>query len=168
MYVERRKSILFFSYKIFNLCPVLPLFDFYARGGRNTRLPPTAMNKTPPLFAILIHINQVHDPPLSYLRYILIVSSNVLRTITSSNWPFFSRRIHQNLVCISALPFAFHMPNPTHSPSFNHPNYILRGAQIIKLLVMLSLPLLCYFVPLRSKYLHQHHILEHPQPMVFP
>ena len=33
---------------------------------------------------------------------------------------------------------------------------------------MLSLPLLCYLVPLRPKYLPQHPILEHPQPMFVP
>ena len=74
---------------------------------------------------------------------------------------FSFRRVRQNLVCISALPYALHMPAPPHSPRFNHPRNILWGARIITLLIMLSPPVPCYFVPLRSKHLPQHPILEH-------
>jgi hypothetical protein len=39
--------------------------------------------------------------------------------------------------------------------------------QIIILLVIHSLPLHFYLVPLRPKYFPQHIILEHPQPILF-
>jgi hypothetical protein len=44
-----------------------------------------------------------------------------------------------------------HMPRPSHTSWFDHPN-ISRGLQIIKLLITQSSPLPCYFVPLSPKY----------------
>ena len=38
----------------------------------------------------------------------------------------------------------------------------------MKLLIMKSPPLLCHLLPLRAKYLPQHPILEHSQPMFLP
>jgi len=38
----------------------------------------------------------------------------------------------------------------------------------MNLLVMYSLTLSCYLPPLRAKYLPQHPILEHPQPLFLP
>jgi hypothetical protein len=46
-----------------------------------------------------------------------------------------------------------YMPRPLHSSCFDHPNNIRCRVQIIKLLVMQSFPLPCYFVPPRPKYL---------------
>ena len=50
----------------------------------------------------------------------------------------------------------------------DHPNTILRGAQIIKFFGIYSSLFPFYFFPLSPKYLPQHSILEHPQPMLFP
>ena len=57
-----------------------------------------------------------------------------------------------------------HMPCPSYSSWLHLPVYIWSGIAIIKLLVMYSSPLPCYLVSLRSKYLPQHSIVEHPQP----
>ena len=61
-----------------------------------------------------------------------------------------------------------HMPSPSPSSLFGHPNNMWWGIQIIKLLVMQSSPLSCHLVPLMPKYLLQHPILEHIHPMFLP
>ena len=38
----------------------------------------------------------------------------------------------------------------------------------MNLLSMLFLPIPCYFLPLRPKYVPEHPILEHPQPFLLP
>ena len=42
------------------------------------------------------------------------------------------------------------------------------GAQIMKFIIVQTSPLSCYLVLLRSKYLPQHHILEHLLPVFLP
>ena len=50
-----------------------------------------------------------------------------------------------------------------------HSNNIRWALQIMKPLILQSSPLpLYYLVPLRHKYLPQHPVLEHPQPMFLP
>jgi hypothetical protein len=44
------------------------------------------------------------------------------------------------------------MPNPHHSPSFDHPNHIWWSVQSMKLLIMQSFPASHHFLLLRSKY----------------
>jgi hypothetical protein len=39
---------------------------------------------------------------------------------------------HQNPVCTSTITHAFYMPHPSHPSSFDYPNNIWWGAQIIK------------------------------------
>jgi hypothetical protein len=47
---------------------------------------------------------------------------------------------------------ACYMPFPSHPPSYDHPNYILRRVRVMKLLIMQFSPASCHFIPLRSKY----------------
>jgi len=67
----------------------------------------------------------------------------------------------QNLVCTSPFPHTYHMPHPTHSFWYDHPNtseeYRAWSSSLC------SSPLPCYLVPLGLKYLLQHPILEHTQ-----
>ena len=57
----------------------------------------------------------------------------------SSKWSSFLRSPHQDPVCTSPIPHVCYMPLPSHSSWFDHPN--IWGVQIIKCLIMLSLPL---------------------------
>jgi len=76
----------------------------------------------------------------------------------------FIRSPHHNSACISSVSHARYIPRPSHSSLFDHSNNIWGGIQTTKPIVMLSFPLPFYLVTLRSKYLHQHTILDHPQP----
>ena len=60
------------------------------------------------------------------------------------------------------------MPHPSHSIWFNHLNNIWWALHIIKVLAVQSSELPHYLIPLRPKYLPQHPILEHSQPMFLP
>ena len=70
-----------------------------------------------------------------------------------SKWSFYIRFPYQNPVCTSPLPHTCHMPRPSHSSRFDHPNNIGWGVQIMKLLAMRSPPVPCYLVPFRSNFL---------------
>jgi hypothetical protein len=60
------------------------------------------------------------------------------------------------------------MPRSCHSSWFDHPNNVWCGIQIMTLLIMQSPTVPCYLVPLKSIYVSQRSILEHPQPMFPP
>jgi hypothetical protein len=60
-------------------------------------------------------------------------------------------------------PHACHMPRPSHSSSYDHPNNIWRGEQIVKLVQHSPFP--CYLFPPRPLCFPQQPILKHPQPM---
>jgi hypothetical protein len=57
-----------------------------------------------------------------------------------------------------------YMPCQSHL-SLSVPGNISWGKQMMKLLTTHSLPVLCYVVPLRPKFLPQHPVLRLPQPM---
>jgi hypothetical protein len=99
-------------------------------------------------------------------RSILILSSHL--SLGSSKWSPSLRFPHQNPVDTSPLPCMCHMPHPSHSSQFDHPNNILWAVQITKLLIMSFSPFPCYLVPLRPKYSPQQPILKHPQLMFLP
>jgi hypothetical protein len=63
---------------------------------------------------------------------------------------------------------AYYMPCPSHPPWFDHPNYIWRGVQVMKLLIMYFSLAPYYFVPLRSKYCLQIPVFKQPQSILFP
>jgi hypothetical protein len=53
---------------------------------------------------------------------------------------------HQHPICIPLLPHSFYMPCPSHSPSLDHSNYIWRGVQVMKLLIMQFSPICHHFI----------------------
>jgi hypothetical protein len=81
----------------------------------------------------------------------------------SSELSFLLRSFHKNPVCTTFFPPTCHIPHPSHSSWFDHPNNICSGVRITKLLVMQSSPVSCYFISFRSKYIPQYYILWHPQ-----
>jgi hypothetical protein len=66
---------------------------------------------------------------------------------------------HHKRVCISPFSRTCHMPRPSPSSYFDHPNNVSWAVQIVKLRSMRSSPLFFYLVPHRSKYLPHHPIL---------
>ena len=85
---------------------------------------------------------------------LLEINLNIIFPTTprSSMWSLSLRSPHQNPVCVSAACQIGHMPCPSHS-SFDRPNSIWRGVQIMGLLALYSSPFPCYLVPLRPKYI---------------
>ena len=66
-------------------------------------------------------------------RSILILSFHLFLGLPSGS---FLRFPHLNPVHVSPLPHTYHMPRPSHSSRFYHPNIIGWAVQIIKLLIM--------------------------------
>ena len=118
-------------------------------------------HKCPPPVPILGQPNPVPIPTY----HLLEIHPNIIHPSTprSPQWSLCLRFPHQDLICPSLLTHTRHMPSPSHSSRFYHPHNIGWGVQIIKLLVMQSPLFPRYFVPPRSKYSPQHHILKHPQ-----
>ena len=54
----------------------------------------------------------------------------------SSKWSLFFGAPYQNPIHISPLPHTCHMPRPSYSSRFDHPNNILWAVQVMKLLIM--------------------------------
>ena len=121
------------------------------------------IHKSPPPVLILSQVNPLHAPHLISWRSILISSSHLGLGLPSGLFP--SGLPHQTM-CLS-LSSATCVPHAPPIPFFlfDHPNNVLWGDQIMKLLILQSLRLPWNLVPVRPKYLPQHPILEHPQPM---
>jgi hypothetical protein len=84
----------------------------------------------------------------------------------------FSKSSHLRLDLSSGLfPSDFPIKTPymsqSHSPCFSwhHRNNILSGVLSMKPSIVPSPPVPYYLIPLRPKYLPQHPILRHPQPI---
>ena len=60
----------------------------------------------------------------------------------------------QNLVYTSPVPHTYHMPHPTHSFLYDHPNTSEEYRSLSS--SFCSSPLPCYLVPFRPNYLLQH------------
>ena len=77
-------------------------------------------------------IQSMPPHPTSW-RSISILSSHLRLGLPSGLFP--SGFSHQNPVYVSPLPHTRHMPRPSHSSRFHHPNNIWCGVQIIKILI---------------------------------
>jgi hypothetical protein len=71
---------------------------------------------------------------------------------SSSKWSLSLRFPYQNPECTSPLHLTCHMPRPSHTSWFDHPNNIWSEAQIITFLVVYSSLLLCPLAPLSRKF----------------
>jgi len=67
-----------------------------------------------------------------------------------------------------ARPHTCHMPNPAHHSLFCHPSYVSWAVLTLNPLIMLLPKAPCYLFLHRPRYLPQHPILEHPQPVFLP
>jgi hypothetical protein len=99
------------------------------------------IHKRPPRVSILSQSSLVHDFPSHILK--VLFNINLLSIHRSCTWSLSLRFPHQNPVCTSPVAHTCHMLRPLHSSGFGYPNKIGWGVQIIKLLVVFSIPLLC-------------------------
>ena len=117
---------------------------------------------------VLSQLNQIyaHFHPVT-LRSSLILYSTLFLCLPSglhsSGFP--TNTLYSFLFCLSFL--TCHIPQQSHFPWFVDPNFTYWTVQIMKVLLSFS-PSACYFLPLRPKYLPQHPILDHPQPVFLP
>ena len=91
-------------------------------------------HKRPPTIPILSQIHLVPTTPSHFLK----IHLNIILPSTSwsPQWSLSLRFSHQNLVHTSPFLHTCHMPRPSHSSRFYHPQNIGWGVQIIKLLIM--------------------------------
>lgn len=61
-----------------------------------------------------------------------------------------------------------HSPFSSYTTSFDRPQNNWREVQIIKHLIMRFYQAACYLIPLMSKFLPQHCVLEYPRSTVYP
>ena len=121
-------------------------------------------HKCPPPVPVLSQFDPVHIRTSHFLKnHLNIILPSTPR---SPKWSLSFRFPHQTLY--TPLPHMRHMPRPSHSSRFYHPNNIGWGVQIIKLLIVQFSPLPCHLVPLRPKYSPQHPLFKHPQPTFLP
>jgi len=89
--------------------------------------------KSPPPLPILSQIIRVYALPSHFLNIHL---NNIFPSSPwSSKWSPIQFP-HQNLVCTSPLRHTCYVPHPSHSYRFDHPNNVLWGMQISKLVIM--------------------------------
>jgi hypothetical protein len=119
--------------------------------------------RSPLLCPLLSHMNSAHIL-CSYFFHIYL---NILPLMpVSSKRPLSFRLSHHNLVCISLLSHACHMPQPLQPPSFGSTHIsIWPGVQIMKLLIMQFSASSYHLFSLNSS--PQHPVLKHPWSVCF-
>jgi len=96
-------------------------------------------------------------------RFILILSSHLLRGLTSGLFPSdLKAKISYAFLIPSMRP---KVPRPSHPPWFDYRNNSRWSIQVTKL-VMRSSPA-SYHLPVRYKYSPQHPVLKYAQSMIF-
>jgi len=95
-------------------------------------------HKRPPPVSTLCQPNPVHIPT----SHLLEIHPNISHPFTprSPQWSSSLRFPHQDPIHPPLLSHTRHMPSPSHSSRFYHPNNIGWGVQIIYLLIMQSSP----------------------------
>jgi hypothetical protein len=53
---------------------------------------------------------------------------------------------HKYSICFPLLPHSCYMPCPSHPPSLDHSNYVWRGVQVMKFLIMQFSPISYLFI----------------------
>jgi hypothetical protein len=114
----------------------------------NSRRSTEPCSQDPPLISILSQMNPIHTPYSISLRSILTVLSSS-QGLPNGLFPSgFSTKI-----LYAPLFHAYYMPCPSRPPWLDHPNYIWRGIQVMKLFIMEFFPHPYYIIPLGSKFL---------------
>jgi len=103
---------------------------------------------------VLSNINKVHALPSPFLK--IHFNTELPSKPRPSKWTISLRFPNQNPASTSSVSHTCHMPCPSHSFSFYHPNKIRREVRIIKFLAMYFSPLLCSLARLRP---NKHPIL---------
>jgi len=92
------------------------------------------IHKCPPPVPILAQLDSVHTSTSHFLQIHLNI---ILLSAPGSPQLSLSHRFpHQYLAHASPIPHTRHMPRPSHSSQFYHPNNIWWAVQIIKLHIM--------------------------------
>ena len=98
-------------------------------------------------------------PPSYFLKTHFII---ILPTMPM--YPKFSVSLTFSQQTLYAPPTYVPHAHAFHSSWSDHRNKIWLGVQVMKIFIMQSTPVSCYFVRLRPKYIPKHPILKHPQP----
>jgi hypothetical protein len=120
------------------------------------------VHKSPTLVPILSQIDPTRSHPIS-LRSILILSTHLRLGLSSCLLPSgFPTNI---LYALLFPPIRATCPVHLILLNLNHSNYVRRGVQVMKLLIMQFTPISRHFISLQSKYSPQYPVLKHPQSM---
>ena len=92
-------------------------------------------------------------------RFILILPSYLRLGLQVVSFP----QVSTPKLCIHlSPPHTCYLPRSSLSSTFDHPNNIWWGVQIMKLPILSPLP--CYLVALRPNVFPRYPVLKHPQP----
>jgi hypothetical protein len=124
------------------------------------------VHKSPPLVPILSQINSAHTIRPISLRSILILSTNLRLGLPSGLFPsgFPTNVLYAFLFSPICATCAAHL---ILLDLIFLINYVSRGVQVMKLLIMQFSRISHHFISLQTKYSPQHIVLKHPQSM-FP
>jgi len=124
------------------------------------------VHKILPLVPTMSQMYPVH----TFRHYFLNIHFNIIFSSTrrSSKCSLPLSFSNQNIIWISYLLHAYHIPHASYPPGFDFPNNIRWSVKFWTLLVMQSSPAFRYFPPLRSKYSPRQTVPRCPQAVIFP